>query len=107
MHCFCYQNGKSILPEFSRDQHHLNVTTKVNKERLWHRRYGHLSEQNLHKLARKGLVEVFDYNETNSIVFCETCIGGKHHRSPFKPSKRQVNEPLELVHTDVCGKMSE
>ena len=52
-------------------------------------------------------MEVFDYNVTNSIGFCETCIGGKHHRSPFKPSKRQVNEPLELVHTDVCGKMSE
>ena len=44
---------------------------------------------------------------TNSIGFCETCIRGKHHRSPFEPSKKQVNEPLELVHTDVCGKMSE
>ena len=52
-------------------------------------------------------MEVFYYNVTNSIGFCETCIGGKHHRSPFKPSKRQVNKPLELVHTDVCGKMSE
>ena len=52
-------------------------------------------------------MEVFYYNVTNSIGFCETCIRGKHHRSPFEPSKRQVNEPLELVHTDVCGKLSE
>ena len=84
---------------FSRDQHHLNFTTKVNKERLWYHRYRHLSEQNLHKLARKGLMEVFDYNVTN--------LRRKHHRGPFEPSKRQINEPLELVHTDVCGKISE
>ena len=99
--------GSLYYLSFSRDKHHLNVTTKVNKEWLWHRRYGQLSEQNLPKLSRKGVVEGFDCHVTNSIGFCETCIGGKYHRSPFKPSKRQVNEPLELVHTDVCGEISE
>ena len=29
-----------------------NVVDKENKERLWHRRYGHLGEQSLQKIAR-------------------------------------------------------
>ena len=75
-----------------------------NKERLWHRRYGHIGEQNLQKIAKNQLVEDFDYNTSNNIGFCETCIG---HRTPFNRSKRQSKETLELVHSDVCGKISE
>ena len=83
----------------------MNVETGFNKERVWHQRYGHLSEQNLQLLARNELVEHFDYNVTNNIGFCEACIGWKHHRSCFEASKTHRREPLELIHTDVCGKM--
>ena len=55
---------------------------------------------------KKNLVEQFDYNTTKSIGFCEECIGGKHHRSRFEASTSQTKEPLELVHSDVCGKMN-
>ena len=85
----------------------VNVVEKDNKERLWHRRFGHLGEKNLRKLAKTGLVERFDYNVNNDIGFCETCIEGKHNRSPFQTSSSQTKEPLELVHSDVCGKMRE
>ena len=85
------------------------MSTKVNEERLWHRRYGHLNEQNLQKLARKEMVKHFDYNVIvkKDVGFCEACVEGKHHRSHFEASKTHVSEPLELVHTDVCGKMRE
>lgn len=83
------------------------MVEKKSKERLWHRRYGHLGEQSLKKLASKELVQRFDYNVTNSIGFCETCTGGKLHRSRFETSKSQTKEPLGLVHSDVCGKMKE
>ena len=33
-----------------------------SKEDIWHSRYGHLGFQNLQKLAKKGLVDCFDYN---------------------------------------------
>ena len=36
--------------------------SKVNKERLWHRRFGHLNEQSMQKLVRKQLVNRFDYD---------------------------------------------
>ena len=39
--------------------------------------------------------------------FCEPCVFGKHHRAPFpKKSDRKTTRPLELIHTDVCGKVS-
>lgn len=79
-----------------------NTANKANKEKLWHRRYGHLGEQNLQKIAREELAEKFNYDPSNEIGFCETCIGGKHHRSPFSRSTTQTTEILELVHSDVC-----
>ena len=48
-----------------------------------------------------------NYDPSNEIGFCETCIGGKHHRGPFASSTTQTTQILELVHSDVCGKMQE
>ena len=78
----------------------------VEKEDLWHRRYGHLGLQNLKKLAKNGLVEGFNYNPLSEITFCEPCAEGKHHRSHFPTSSSRSDEPLGLVHSDVCGKMN-
>ena len=85
----------------------VNVVNKESKERLWHRRYGHLGEQNLQKIAKEKLVKRFNYDVDKQIGFCETCVGGKHHCSPFISSTSQTTEVLELVHSDVCGKMRE
>ena len=41
-----------------------------------------------------------------TLVFCETCTRGKLQRSKFSTSSIRSKEPLELVHSDVCGKMS-
>ena len=49
----------------------------------------------------------FNYTVSNPIGFCETCIGGKHHHSPFASSITKMKEALELVHSDMCGKMQE
>ncbi len=55
----------------------------------------------------KGTGGKFDYDVTNNVSFCEVCIGGRRHRSHFETSKTHTKEPLKLVHSDVCGKMSE
>ena len=77
-----------------------------SKEQVWHRRFGHLEVRNLKKLAKDRLVDGFDYDESKEICFCESCAEGKHHRSqsPTSGCKRS-EEPLGLVHSDVCGKM--
>ena len=78
-----------------------------SKEDLWHRRYGHLGVKTLQKLARDHLVNEYDFCVSKQIKFCEPCLKGKHRRSQFPPySERTTTEPLELVHSDVCGKLN-
>ena len=77
-----------------------------SKEDIWHRRYGHLGVKSLQKLARGNLIEEFDYNTSNDISFCEPCLKGKHRRSQFPTCSENKSKPLELVHSDACGKLS-
>ena len=98
--------GNLYYLEYCRKVQNLNVTEKSN-EMLWHRRYGHIGEQNLRSLANNELVECFKYDPTKNIGFCESCIEGKQHRTSFDASDRQTGDLLELVHSDVCGKISE
>ena len=46
------------------------------------------------------------YNATKDIKFCEPCVDGKHHRSSFpKSGSRRATKLLEIVHSDVCGRL--
>ena len=72
----------------------------------WHRRYGHLGEQYLEQLVKKKLVTGLILNGTKSPGSCEPCIEGKLHKKKFPIKERKrAGKPLELVHSDVCGKM--
>ena len=93
---------------------YVNCTEKlesISKERLWHSRYGHLGDQSLLKLAKNDMVNGFEYKKSFSkdeIGFCEPCAEGKqqHKMFPHDESTRGV-KLLDLVHTDVCGKLDE
>ena len=102
-----------LVTYFKPKNHVYSVTGKLqekvhcSKEDLWHRRYGHLGVKGLQMLARDNMVEDFDYRDSKEISFCEPCLKGKHQRSKFLPySERRSSEPLELVHSDVCGKLA-
>ena len=84
----------------------LNIVENEGKERLWHRRYGHLNESSLQKLVNKELTIQVDYNTKSKIGFCETCIDGKHHHTHFEASSSKSNKPLKLVYSDVYRKMN-
>ena len=63
--------------------------------------------KNLQKLARDNMIDGFDFNASSDLTFCEMYVGGKHHRSQFpKGTSTRSNEPLGLVHSDVCGKLN-
>lgn len=49
----------------------------------------------------------FDCNMSGRVRICESCIRGKQTKLPFKTSTTVTSEPLELVHSDLCGKMGE
>ena len=88
-----------------KSQESVHMAQNGNKERLWHRRFGHLNEQSMKKLVKDDLVSRLDYNMSGEVGICEACIGGKQCKNSFKPSDTTTSMPLELVHSDVCGKM--
>lgn len=73
------------------------VDGQVNSE-LWHRRLGHVSYSNMDFLSKH--VENVCVNPEKK---CVTCIKGKHSRMPFNEEGERAVEPLQLVHSDVCG----
>jgi hypothetical protein len=75
----------------------------------WHRRFGHLGYDNLAKLVKTNMVKGInvsaeDFLEANKEV-CEPCALAKQTRLPFQASDTKVDQPLTLVHSDVCGPM--
>ena len=82
------------------------VTTGEPKEDLWHQRYGHLGETSLNTLVQESIVDGLDYNASKKLTFCDDCADSKNHRQKFSGEGRRRTEVLELVHSDVCGKMS-
>ena len=84
-----------------------NIVQQDSKEMVWHRRYGHHGMQNLQRLVRDHLVKGLDYNPSKDLDFCEACIEGKHKKTPFEVSGcKRTTEPLDLVHSYVCGKLN-
>ncbi|KAF2347659.1 Integrase catalytic core [Trinorchestia longiramus] len=76
-------------------------------DRLWHKRFCHLGFDNLKKLKFLDLVRGFDCSVGNENIFCENCCDGKSHRLHFsRVDQRKVRKPLELIHSDVCGKIN-
>jgi transposase InsO family protein len=80
---------------------------------LWHRRLGHAGYERLAQMASNGLVKGInvkpeEFRELKTVV-CEPCVMGKQTREPFRKADSGISpalmEPLELVHTDVCGPM--
>jgi hypothetical protein len=74
---------------------------------LWHCCLGHLNVKGVH--AFQNMVSGMNLGNmpcpTSSFV-CEGCIEGKQHHKPF-PSDggMRATNPLEIVHSDVCGPM--
>ncbi|GJZ25653.1 retrovirus-related pol polyprotein from transposon TNT 1-94, partial [Tanacetum coccineum] len=70
---------------------------------LWHMRYGHLNFGDLKLLSSKGMVKGLDQIDHPNQA-CEGCLLGKHARSSFlKEATSRAKEPLQLIHTDLCG----
>ena len=79
----------------------------MTHEQKWHSRYGHLGVQSLKRLAQEKMVTgLKDFNPSKDQELCKPCIDGKIHRQKFpKDGGTRAEEVLELVHTDVCGKL--
>jgi len=68
---------------------------------IWHRRMGHLGEDNIRKLAK--MADGMGITVGTSVGVCEACVQGKQTRHPSHKPAARAKKPLELVHSDLCG----
>ena len=74
---------------------------------LWHLRFGHLNFGGLELLSKKNMVRGLP-NINQPEQLCEGCLLGKQFRKSFpKLSDTRAKKPLELIHADVCGPISQ
>ena len=75
----------------------------VDESSLWNRRLGHLNFDNLVKISKKEDVRDLPkiVKPLNSV--CKHCQHGKKTRDNFKTKEHMTSQPLEIVHTDLCG----
>lgn len=68
---------------------------------LWHQRMAHLNFGDLNKLT--DCAEGVKAFKNKDSIICECCQKGKQSRLPFPTEGSRAKQPLELIHSDVCG----
>lgn len=90
----CEESAR-IVPEA------LSVCNRESKI-SWHRRLGHLYMSDLREAERNGTVHG---EKLGDVSECKVCLKGKMCRSPFPRKSLRESDPLDLIHSDVCGPM--
>ena len=111
--CAKLENGLYILHVFEPESNHTEMfrvaKPKSNKRQklsndnetyLWHLRLGHISLDRINRLTKDGPLKDLS---VGSLPVCESCLEGKMTKRPFTTKGLRAKEPLELVHSDVCG----
>ncbi|KXJ62412.1 hypothetical protein RP20_CCG010927 [Aedes albopictus] len=78
-----------------------------NCQHAWHRRFGHRDPEAVGELEKKNLATGIKIVHCGVKAVCECCLECKFARLPFpKRSEKKTKQPLDLVHTDLCGPMN-
>lgn len=92
------QSNSALLADNLRNEHNDNCI------HVWHRRLGHRDFAALFEIQSKGLAEEFKVINCGKNENCECCWEAKLSRTPFpKKSQRFTTEPLQMMHSDICG----
>ena len=67
---------------------------------LWHLRLGHINLDRINRLIKSGALSQL---KLGTLPVCESCLEGKMTKRPFIGKGLRATEPLELIHSDVCG----
>ena len=84
---------------------YVDKTRKNETVDLWHARLGHVSYHKLKVMMNKSLVKGLPQLECREDTVCAGCQYGKAHQLPYQESKFRAKEPLELVHSNVFGRV--
>ncbi|KAG8488139.1 hypothetical protein CXB51_018349 [Gossypium anomalum] len=68
--------------------------------KLWHMRLGHMSENGMVELSKRGLLDGQGICKLN---FCEHCVFGKQKRVRFTRGIHNTKGTLDYIHSDLWG----
>ncbi|KAG8490810.1 hypothetical protein CXB51_014017 [Gossypium anomalum] len=68
--------------------------------KIWHMRLGHMSENGMVELSKRGLLDGQGICKLN---FCEHCVFGKQKRVRFTRGIHNTKETLDYIHSDLWG----
>ena len=77
--------------------------SQIDEILLWHRRMGNLDLENLVKFSKKGDVRNFPKIIKLPNHACIHCLHRKQTRTSFKVKEHTTSQPLEIIHTNLCG----
>lgn len=86
---------------------HANLTSvdHLNNIVLWHKRMGNLNLSDVVKLSNCTEGVNLSGDKENRQFTCTTCLEGKQARLPFGNAGSRASQPLQLIHSDLCGPM--
>ncbi|MCO5567959.1 hypothetical protein L7F22_021655 [Adiantum nelumboides] len=70
---------------------------------LWHYRLGHLNHASMRITAAKHLALQYDLPAKSKLSLCEGCLFGKLSQQKFPTRTTATHQPLQIVHSDLCG----
>lgn len=61
----------------------MRLNAAMNRDKLWHCRYGHINFRDLGEMSNKGIVQGMQVSKNVKELKCTTCMISKIHVSPF------------------------
>ena len=101
-------NGYPLLPFSQPNNANFSDISASMPMHIWHERFGHLNDKYIKMMNHQELVIGLTIKNESSTVcqtVCEPCRLGKAHKLPFKEGRQRASQPLELIHSDLCGPM--
>lgn len=102
----CMEGKKmDTIYEMTAQDAYVEKVKKNETADLWHSRLAHVGYTRLQVMMKKQLVRGLTNLEVRQDIVCAGCQFGKAHQLPYAQSNFEAKEPLELVHSDVFGKV--
>ena len=102
---WCMSNGlfkmnvMTIVPPIKNINKNTSSAYILESSNVWHSRLGHVNYNTLRRLINMECLPKFKIDPNHK---CEICVESKLIRTFFQSIERS-SEPLELIHSDICG----
>lgn len=95
-------NGLYVLDGKPKLNDNNEVALLTGNHDIWHRRLGHICDDNLVKVSNANDGVKLSHPKGNT---CVICVKGKQARLPFKSKGKRAKDLLDIVHSDLMGKI--